>query len=134
MLFVKQHTELQDFTHKTVFHTALASSRQCSKIHSFSVDLRDIKFQRTSDITLEVVIPQRSSIDIVHLNGPVRALRFYLDRTRDLRQGKQRLFISYMPGFTRDVTTNTVPRWISKHYCHPQEVNCNLVSTRGPQG
>ena len=45
---------------------------------------------------------------------PVRALRVYLDRTKDLRDGKKLLFISFKPNFSHDIAKNTISHWIKK--------------------
>ena len=38
------------------------------------------------------------------LTGPVRALRYYLDRTSDLRQNKVLVFVSFKKGFDKDIS------------------------------
>jgi len=45
---------------------------------------------------------------------PVRCLSTYLKRFKPLRKANPsaKLFISYKPGFTGDITTTTVSRWI----------------------
>ena len=42
------------------------------------------------------------------------ALHFYLDRTRDIRKGPQRLLIVYKPGYNGDIVVNTVSGWLKK--------------------
>ena len=39
---------------------------------------------------------------------PVRALRYYLDRTSDLRQNKELVFVSFKKGFDKDISPATV--------------------------
>ena len=34
---------------------------------------------------------------------PVRALRYYLDKTKDLRKGKRILFVAIKEGHTKDI-------------------------------
>ena len=34
---------------------------------------------------------------------PVRALRYYLDRTKDLRKGKDLVFVSFRKSFQKDI-------------------------------
>ena len=34
----------------------------------------------------------------------MRALRYYLDKTQDLRQGKELVFVSFKKGFTKDIS------------------------------
>ena len=45
---------------------------------------------------------------------PVRALRYYLDRTADLRQNKELVFVSFKKGFDKDISPATISSWI-KH-------------------
>ena len=45
---------------------------------------------------------------------PVRALRYYLDRTSALRKGKNLLFISFKEGFDRDIMRSTFCSWIKQ--------------------
>ena len=44
---------------------------------------------------------------------PVRALRFYLDRTKDLRS-RSLLFISFMKGHTSDIRPATLSSWLKQ--------------------
>ena len=41
---------------------------------------------------------------------PVRALRYYLDRTSDLRQNKELVFVSFKKGFDKDISPATSHR------------------------
>ena len=41
-----------------------------------------------------------------------RALRYYLDRTSDLRQNKELVFLSFKKGFNKDISLATVLSWI----------------------
>ena len=45
---------------------------------------------------------------------PVRALRCYLDKTQDLRQGKELVFVSFKKGFTEDISPATISSWIKQ--------------------
>ena len=44
---------------------------------------------------------------------PVRALRYYLDRTSDLRQNKELVFVS-KEGFDKDISAATISSWINQ--------------------
>ena len=44
----------------------------------------------------------------------VRALRFYLDRTKSIRKGRTRLFIAFKKGYEQDIAKNTISGWIKK--------------------
>ena len=45
---------------------------------------------------------------------PVRALQYYLDRTKDLRQGKDLVFVSFKKGFQKDIVPATISSWIKQ--------------------
>ena len=44
---------------------------------------------------------------------PVRALRYYLDRTKDLQSGKELIFLSFRKSFHKDIVPTTVS-WIKQ--------------------
>ena len=45
---------------------------------------------------------------------PVRALRYYLDRTKDLRGSRSHLFISFKKGHTSDIRPATLSSWLKQ--------------------
>ena len=45
---------------------------------------------------------------------PVRALRYYLDRTSDLKQNKELIFVSFKKGFDKDISPATISSWITQ--------------------
>ena len=45
---------------------------------------------------------------------PVRALRYYLDRTNDLRKGKDLVFVSFRKSFQKDIVPSTIYSWIKQ--------------------
>ena len=45
---------------------------------------------------------------------PVRALRYYLDRTKDLRNGKDLVFVSFKESFQKDILPSTISSWIKQ--------------------
>ena len=45
---------------------------------------------------------------------PVRALRYYLDRTKDLRWSQSLLFISFKKGHTSDIRPATLSSWLKQ--------------------
>ena len=51
---------------------------------------------------------------------PVRALRYCLDRTSDLRQNKDLVFVSFKKGFDKDISPATISSWIKQTVilCH----------------
>ena len=44
---------------------------------------------------------------------PVRALRYYLDMTKDLRVNKQLFFVSFKKNFDRDISSSTISSQIT---------------------
>ena len=42
---------------------------------------------------------------------PVRALCYYLDRTSDIRQNKELVFVSFKKGFDKDISPATIFSW-----------------------
>ena len=45
---------------------------------------------------------------------PVRALRYYLERSMPWRENKRLLFVSFKPGHKRDIVPSTISGWIRK--------------------
>ena len=45
---------------------------------------------------------------------PVWALRYYLDKTKDLRTGKQLVFVSFKKNFDKDIVPATISSWIKQ--------------------
>ena len=45
---------------------------------------------------------------------PVRALRYYLDRTKDLCKGKDLVFASFRKSFQKDIVPANVSSWIKQ--------------------
>ena len=45
---------------------------------------------------------------------PVKALCYYLDRTSDIRQNKEVVFVSFKKGFNKDISPATISSWIKQ--------------------
>ena len=45
---------------------------------------------------------------------PVRALQYYLDRTKDFRQGKELVFVSFKRGFQKDIVPATISSLVNE--------------------
>ena len=62
---------------------------------------------------------------------PVRALKIYLHRTQNMREGKKLLFISTQPGKSSDICKNTITGWIKallkEVYTNANQDTFNLV-------
>ena len=120
-------TDLKHLTLKTAFLLALASCKRCSEIHAWVANkvsnLRQWEkvalfpssdfiaknqlaregFQSVSPVTipaLTTIVDRQFKED--RTLCPVRALRYYLYRTKDLRGSRSLLFISFNKGYTSD--------------------------------
>ena len=121
---------LPNLTHKTVFLVAAASARRRSCLHALSVKEGLIRFEpegvrllpdpsflaKNASLTFtpeEIFLPsmtQMSSIAEDKLVCPVRALKYYLNRTKSIRSS-DRLFI--LPGLPHTpASKTTLARWV----------------------
>ena len=132
-------SSLKHLTLKTVFLLALASGKRRSEIHAWQH--RNIRHQSDwSKVSLypspsflsknqlakegpesvaPVVIPAlaptlEKSLKSDRSLCPVRALRYYLDRTSDIRQSKELVFVSFKKGFDKDISPATISSWIKQ--------------------
>ena len=130
---------LKHLTFKTVFLLALGSGKRKSEIHAWQH--KNIRHQSDwSKVSLfpspsflsknqlakegpesvaPVVIPALAPTLDKSLKSdrslcPVRALRYYLDRTSDLRQHKELVFVSFKKGFDKDISPATISSWIKQ--------------------
>ena len=131
--------DLKILTFKTVFLLALASGKRRSEIHAWTFDSfsrkRDwsevtfspstafiAKNQLASEGPLAiqpVVIPAlKPTLDPSLVQDkslcPVRSLRYYLDKTKDLRKGKKLLFVAIKEGYSKDISKATISSWIKQ--------------------
>ena len=129
----------QLLTWKTVFLITLASGKHRGEIHAFE----HAQLQRTTgwtQVTLRVGLSFISKTQVLgkgpkcvlsstilaldrHLsNGmaedqllcPIRAQRFYLERSMPWREHTRLLFVFFKPGHKRDIVPSTVSGWIRK--------------------
>ena len=134
-----REASLKHLTFKTVFLLALGSGKRRSEIHAWQH--RNIRHQSDwSKVSLfpspsflsknqlakegpksvaPVVIPALAltldrSLKSDRSLCPVRALRYYLDRTSDLRQHKELVFVSFKKGFDKDISPATISSWIKQ--------------------
>ena len=134
-----KEASLKHLTFKTVFLMALGSGKRRSEIHAWLY--RNIRHQSDwskvslypspsflsknqlakegPDSVAPVVIPALAPSRDKSLKGdrslcPVRALRHYLDRTSDLRQNKELVFVSFKKGFDKDISPATISSWIKQ--------------------
>ena len=134
-----KEASLKHLTFKTVFLLALGSGKRRSEIHAWlhknirhqsdwsKVSLypspsflsRNQLAKEGPDSVAPVVIPALAPSLDRSLKGdrslcPVRALRYYLDRTADLRQNKELVFVSFKKGFDKDISPATISSWIKQ--------------------
>ena len=158
-----REASLKHLTFKTAFLLALGSGKRRSEIHAWQH--KNIRHQTDwSKVSLypspsflsknqlakegpegvaPVVIPALAPTLDKSLKSnrslcPVRALRYYLDRTSDLRQNKDLVFVSFKKGFDKDISPATISSWIkqtvilcyelSHHQTHTlHQVRCHSV-------
>ena len=134
-----REASLKHLTFKTVFLLALGSGKRRSEIHAWQH--KNIRHQSDwSKVSLfpspsflsknqlakegpesvaPVVIPALAPTLDKSLKSdrslcPVRALRYYLDRTSDLRQRKELVFVSFKKGFDKDISPATISSLINQ--------------------
>ena len=134
-----REASLKHLTFKTVVLLALGSGKRRSEIHAWQN--KNIRHQ--SDWSKVSLFPSPSFLSKNQLakEGPdsvapvvipalaptldrslksdrslclVRALRYYLDRTSDLRQNKELVFVSFKKGFDKDISPATISSWIKQ--------------------
>ena len=134
-----REASLKHLTFKTAFLLALGSGKRRSEIHAWQhknirhqTDLSKVslypspRFLSKNQLAKEgpgsvapVVIPALAPTLDKSLKSdrslcPVRALRYYLDRTSDLRQNKELVFVSFKKGFDKDISPATISSWIKQ--------------------
>ena len=131
-------TDLKHLTLKTAFLLALAGKRR-SEIHAWVANKvsnlgqwEKVALFPSSDFIAKnqlaregsqsvspVTIPALTTIVDRQFKEdrtlcPVRALRYYLDRTKDLRGSRSLLFISFKKGHTSDIRPTTLSSWLKQ--------------------
>ena len=130
-----KEASLKHFTFKTVFLLALVRSEihawlhknirhqsDCSKVSLYpspSFLSKNQLAKEGPDSVAPVVILALAPTLAKSLKSdrslcPVRALRYYLDRTSDLRQNKEWVFVSFKKGFDMDISPATISSWIKQ--------------------
>ena len=132
-------TDLKHLTLKTAFLLALASSKRRSEIHAWVANKvsnlgqwEKVALFPSSDFIAKnqlaregsqsvspVTIPALTTIVDRQFKEdgtlcPVRALRYYLDRTKDLRGSRSLLFISFKKGHTSYIRPATLSSWLKQ--------------------
>ena len=148
---------LKLLTFKTVFLMTLASGRRRGEVHAWTfkslkhkTGWKEVtvapssvflsKNQLASDgpnVVQPVVIPALKPILDSSLSQdmtlcPVRSLRYYVDKTKDLREGKHLLFVSFKSGFSGDIQRATISSWIKKKsFWHIRSLTLKLKNYLG---
>ena len=131
-------TDLKHLTLKTAFLLALASGKRCSEIHAWVANkvsnlgqwekflfpssdfiAKNQLAREGSQSVSPVTIPALTTIVDRQFKedrtlSPVRALRYFLDRTKDLRGSRSLLFISFKKGHTSDIRPATLSSWLKQ--------------------
>ena len=132
-------TDLKHLTLKTVFLLALASGKRLSEIHAWVANkvsnlgqweyvalfpssdfIAKNKLARegSQSVSLVTISALTIIVDIQFKEDrtlcPVRALRYYLDRTKDLRRSRSLLFISFKKGYSSDIRPATLSSWLKQ--------------------
>ena len=132
-------TDLKHLTLKTAFLLALASGKRRSEIHAWVANKvpnlgqwEKVALSPSSDFIAKnqlaregsqsvspVTIPALTTIVDRQFKEdrtlcPVWALRYYLDRTKDLRGSRSLLFISFKKGHTSDIRPATLSSWLKR--------------------
>jgi integrase len=130
---------LEHITLKTVFLLAFASGRRRGEIHALqdkglthSRDWTEVTIHTSPDFVAKTHIPRKGTTSMVPLTipalkrilgpnmqedrllCPVRALRYYLDKTQPIRGTRTRLFIAYKKGHKGDIAVTTIASWIKR--------------------
>ena len=132
-------SDLKHLTLKTAFLLALASGKRHSEIHAWVANKvanlgqwEKVALFPSSDFIAKNQLAREGSQSVSPVTVPalttivdrqfkedrtlcpVRALRFYLDRTKDLRGSRSLLFISFKKGHTSDIRPATLSSWLKQ--------------------
>ena len=132
-------SDIKHLTLKTAFLLALALGKHRSEIHAWVANkvsnhgqwekvalLPSSDFIAKNQLAREgaqsvspVIIPALTTIVDRQFKQdrslcPVRALRYYLDRTKDLRVDRSLLFISFKKGHSTDIRPTTLSSWLKQ--------------------
>ena len=132
-------SDIKHLTLKTAFLLALASGKRRSEIHAWVANKvsnlgqwEKVALFPSSDFIAKnqlaregaqsvspVIIPALTTIIDRQFKQdrslcPVRALRYYLDRTKDLRGDRSLLFISFKKGHSTDIRPATLSSWLKQ--------------------
>ena len=152
-------TDLKHLTLKTAFLLALASGKRRSEIHAWVANKvsnlgqwETVALFPSSDFIAKKQLAREGSQSVSPVTIPalttfvdrqfkedrtlclVRALRYYLDQTKDLRGSRSLLFISFKKGHTSDIRPATLSSWLKQTIllCYKQADQQAFDLTSGP--
>ena len=123
---------------KTAFLLALASAKRRGELRAFSYRVQhpenweSVTLQPLPEFVAKTEVPGRpeTRLQPVTLQGlasfagpdldhdrtlcPVRAIKIYLSRTKDIRAGRKELFVPYKAGAKQSIAPATISSWIQK--------------------
>ncbi len=130
----------KEYTLKTAFLLALAAGSRRSEVNAWSIDnvkqigqwsevilgaspdflAKNQSERALASVFTPVVIKSLSktldkhdrALDKDRSLCPVRALRIYLDNTKDIRKGRKKLFIAHKIGHTGEICAATISSWL----------------------
>ena len=114
----KRRSEIHAWLHKHIFLDTSQTGLRCP-CPSPSFLSKNQLAKEGPDSKAPVVIPALDPTLDKSLKGdrclcPDKALRYYLDRTSDLRQNKELVFVSNKKGFDKDISPATISSWIKQ--------------------
>ena len=134
-----REASLKHLTFKTVFLLALGSGKRRSEIHAWQhqnirhqADWSKVSLfpspsflsknqlakegpESVAPVVILALAPTLDrSLEPDRSLCPIRALRYYLDRTSTIRQGKELVFVSFKKGFDKDISPATISSWIKQ--------------------
>ena len=124
-----ESASLRDVALKTLFLIAMASGRRCSELHALSVGSRTVfsksgvtlyfrpgflaKNERSDFSAKPIFLPYitQSQLRVKRLGCPVRALKWYINRTKTIRGNMEQLFITNVKPH-RPAAKSTLAGWL----------------------
>ncbi len=127
----------KDLTHKTVFLLGLASAKRIGELHALTNEIShtenwtsvSIRFDPTFLAKTQDPSDPRTSMCVLMIPAlsptvstdlpdrtlcPVRALKYYLKYTEQLRANRTRLFLTLLTGSMKDVSKVTLSHWVKE--------------------
>ena len=128
--------DMKFVTFKTVFLLTLATGCRRSEIHALKFDsiqwqdnggsvllFPGMQFLAKTELVSKDILKPVQVCSLTRILGnddrdrvlcPVRALKFYLKRTEDIRGSRKRLFLAFKKGYKHEICRNTVSGWLKK--------------------